>query len=152
MQGKLPGAYKDGSSKGSWQHWMHSLNWTSTVIRLMTTLLVIREPSSSDYEGRFRDPWSILDWTMGVLLRIGRRDCRRQGVRDITRKPTEAVNLAHKNSQSLNQQPGCLHWTELGRLHIYSCSLIYLQDYWQLEQGLSLMLWLALGNIKSIFK
>lgn len=44
---------------------------------------------------------------------------------DITGKPTETTNLGNGNSNSLSQQPGTLHGTDLITLHIYDCCVAW---------------------------
>lgn len=44
--------------------------------------------------------------------------CRSQRDQGYHKKPTEITNLSHRNSESLNQQPGNLPGTDLGPLHI----------------------------------
>ena len=62
-------------------------------------------------------------------------------VKNITRKPTETTNLAHRVSQSLNQQRGIQYGTRLGPL--YTCDsgeLDLLVGPLTMGAGLSLML------------
>lgn len=44
---------------------------------------------------------------------------------NIEGKHTETSNQAHGHSQSLNQQPGGLHGTDLGSLHICDCCVTW---------------------------
>jgi hypothetical protein len=39
-------------------------------------------------------------------------------VKDLTRKLTESTNLSPKGSQNLDRQPGILHDSDLGLLHV----------------------------------
>lgn len=41
-----------------------------------------------------------------------------KGVKDVTGKPTETTELAHRNTQSMNQQPGSLHGEHQKPQHI----------------------------------
>ena len=46
-------------------------------------------------------------------------DCRNQeGIRTSQEIPQNQLTLAHRGSQRLNHEPGSLHGTDLGPLHI----------------------------------
>ena len=48
MLGNFPGTHKDDPSQDPYQEWRESLNWPSPIIRLVTTLATIIDPSSSN--------------------------------------------------------------------------------------------------------
>lgn len=96
---------------------MHSLNWTSTMIGLVTNPVVTGNSSSSDW-------WRQIQRTKAKhLAKIreswwgeGGGTVRTREVRDIRGKLTEMASLAYEISQ--NQQPGNLHETDIDPLHI----------------------------------
>jgi hypothetical protein len=44
-------------------------------------------------ENRCRNPEPNIRWSLGNLLKKGKKECRTRGVKDTTRKPTELTNL-----------------------------------------------------------
>ena len=90
---------------------MHSLNWPSPVIRLVTIRVVIREASEMEADPETQSQTLVFE--LGEFcLGEGGGIIGPMGVKDIGGKPIETDSLAHGNSQSLNQQPS-LHGPNL---------------------------------------
>lgn len=88
------------------------------ILRLLPSQIVITDTSSSTWWKQIQTHSQILGWSWGILLKRGRKDCKRQGVKEITRKP-KWINLtwAQRSSQRLNKQPKKLYGTDRGPLH-----------------------------------
>lgn len=66
------------------------------------------------------------------------------GFKDNTRKHTDQLTWAHRDSRRLNQQSGKMHGTELGPLHIYYKCVFYSScEIPNNELGLSLAMFSA---------
>ena len=65
------------------------------------------------------------DQPWGILLKRGRKDCRKQGMSTTPQEnPEKQLNWAQRNSQSQNLQPGSLYGTDPSTLHIFYRSIV----------------------------
>lgn len=70
--------------------------------------------------GRFRDPWPNIELFRSPGEEIKGGLSKPWGSGTSEENPSiDMANLPQHNSQSLNKQPGSLHVTNVGLLHIY---------------------------------